>query len=182
MMRAVSVLSSIANLVIADWHRRCLAGLAAVFWLAIAALVTACEPAGNAAPDAAASITPDVALDAGPAPCVPPAPGSAPTYTQLYTMYFAPNTEGHCAKAGCHGQPGYFSWLCGPDKTTCYDGMVSARLIDTANPRASAIADPMTSPLRWINLNGAMPADRVREFTEGRNAIQAWVAACAQNN
>jgi hypothetical protein len=138
-----------------------------------------CDTAtGNTTPDAIA-LAEDASPD-GPAPCVPTA--GAPTFSQLYTSYFAENTEGHCAKATCHGNPNHQIWLCGPDKVTCYDGMVSAGLINKKDPKASRIADPRSSPLRWVNLNGAMPADRVREFEAGRDAITAWVASCAQNN
>jgi hypothetical protein len=152
--------------------------------LAIAALA-ACDGAlngiGDPTPDAAGAAAKDAGLD-GPLPCVPPTPNTAPTFTQLYTSYFAVNTEGHCAKATCHGQPNYNTWLCGTTKDACYNGMVTVGLIDKTNPKASRIADPLSSPLRWFNPQGAMPADRVRIFPEGHDSIKAWVAACAQNN
>jgi hypothetical protein len=152
--------------------------------LLIAAL-SACEVSmggmGDPSPDAAGATARDAGID-GPMPCVPPTPNTAPTYTTLYTTYFAVNTEGHCAKATCHGQPNYNVWLCGTDKDTCYNGMVGAGLISKTNPKSSSIADPSSSPLRWFNPQGAMPADRVRDFAQGRDAIKAWVAACAQNN
>jgi|ERR1044071_2761255 hypothetical protein len=108
----------------------------------------------------------------------------APTYSELYTRYFAPGTPGHCATAGCHGDPGHFIWLCGTTKDTCYAGMVSldSRLINTEVPRLSLIADPANSPLSWINPNGAMPMDKPGPFPEGRNAILAWIAAGAPND
>jgi hypothetical protein len=116
---------------------------------------------------------------AGPTDAGPP-----PTYTELFTRYFAPGTRGHCANSGCHGGANYNVWLCGTDKNTCYTGMttMTALLINTANPRASPIADPTGSMLSWINPNGAMPADSPGPFPEGRDAILAWVAAGAQNN
>jgi hypothetical protein len=107
---------------------------------------------------------------------------SAPTYTELYTKYFAANTPGHCAIAECHSDPKHNIWLCGPTKDTCYSGMVSAGIIDLANPVASKIGDPRNSPINWINPNGPMPQDAPKPFPEGRDAILAWVAACAQNN
>jgi hypothetical protein len=119
--------------------------------------------------------------DAG-ALCMPSS--SAPTYTELYTRYFAPGTPGHCATSGCHGGANYNIWLCGTDKETCFRGMsTQAGLIDTSNPTASKIADPRSSPLIWIDpTNGVMPQDALGPFPEGRDAILAWVAACAQDN
>jgi hypothetical protein len=138
--------------------------------LAMALLVIAagCGSSGNTSADAG--------------PCVSSSTGTAPTYTQLYTKYFAPGTRGHCANDGCHN--GTFNiWLCGNDKDTCYRGMVTmAGLINPSNPTASLIADPASSPLSWINPNGPMPFDTPGPFPEGRDAIKAWVAACAQNN
>jgi hypothetical protein len=116
------------------------------------------------------------------APCAPPS-GGAPTYTELFTRYFAPGTPGHCANDACHN--GNFNiWECGFTKDSCYQGMVMAGIINTttSNPTASPIGDPKLSPLRWINPNGPMPFDTPGPFPEGRDAILAWVAACAQNN
>jgi hypothetical protein len=107
---------------------------------------------------------------------------TAPTYTELYTRYFAANTPGHCATAECHADPRHEAWLCGPTKDVCYNGMVQIGLINTANPIASRIADPKASPLNWFNPAGPMPADDPRPFPEGRDAILAWVNACAKNN
>lgn len=117
-------------------------------------------------------------------PCVPPAGSTAPTYSELYTRYFAVGTPGHCATTGCHGGANFNIWLCGNDKATCFKGMSTmAGLIDTSNPMASKIADTNTSPLIWIDpVNGVMPQDALGPFPEGRDAILAWVAACAQDN
>ncbi len=132
-------------------------------------VLAACEsPSNDPAPDAAA--------------CTPPANATAPTFTELFTKYFAPNTPGHCATAGCHADPGHATWSCGPTKDTCYAGMVGIQLIDPANPKLSKIADPKRSPLSWINPNGGMPQDAVAAFPEGHDAILAWAAACAPNN
>jgi hypothetical protein len=107
-----------------------------------------------------------------------------PTYSELYTRYFAPGTPGHCAKAGCHSDPNHNIWLCGTDKDTCYAGMASpdSGLINTAMPQKSLIADPVLSPLSWIAPEGPMPFDGPGPFPEGRDAILAWVAAGALNN
>jgi hypothetical protein len=131
---------------------------------------TSSDP-GSTGPDAGATV-----------PCVPPSGSTAPTYTALYTKYFALDTPGHCAKSGCHSASDTNDWQCGADKDTCYRGMVKMRLIDTANPTASRIGDTLRSPLIWVNPNGIMPDDAKKAFPEGRDAILAWVAACAQNN
>jgi hypothetical protein len=109
----------------------------------------------------------------------------APTYTELYMKYFAVGTPGHCANTGgCHSDALASGWACGADKNTCYNGMATIpglALIDPSNPKASLIADPANSPLRWVSPNGFMPADALMPFPEGRDAIKAWVAAGAQN-
>ena len=121
--------------------------------------------------------------DSGGTPDSMPDAGPPPTYTQLYTRYFAVGTRGHCANDGCHGGPNFNIWLCGTDKNTCYTGMATmAGIINTGNPKTSLIADPASSPLSWINPNGPMPQDSPGPFPEGRDAIFAWVAAGAQNN
>jgi hypothetical protein len=107
----------------------------------------------------------------------------APTYTELYDKYFGVGKTGHCAKSGCHGDPGHNVWLCGDSKDTCYQGMVTEGLINKTNPIASTLGDPKNSPLTWVNPDhGFMPQDGPRDFAEGRDAIIAWVGACAQNN
>ena len=113
--------------------------------------------------------------------CVPPAPGTAPTYTQLYTRYFAVGTPGHCANSGCHFN-GNNGWTCGPNKDTCYAGMVAQGLINPANPRASLIGDRQRSRLRWVSPSGDMPRDNTASNDAARDEIIAWVTACAQNN
>src|SRR3954462_11722579 len=90
----------------------------------------------------------------------------APSYTELYDAYFAPNTPGHCATQGCHGDPGHTVWRCGPTKDECYAGMSQVGLLDSIDPTHSAIVDPHRSPLSWINsAGGNMPLD-----AQGANA------------
>lgn len=138
-------------------------------WLAALVVVAACGM-DNAVPGDAV------------APCVPPTSGTAPTYSELYTKYFAPNTPGHCATTACH-LDAVQGWACGLTKNTCYEGMVGVGIIDTKIPTASPIADPRGSVLSWINpQGGTMPQDARGPFPEGAAAITAWVAACAQNN
>ena len=136
-------------------------------------------------PDAAVSVDGGVVDGAVPidaqAACDPDR--TAPTYTELYAKYFAVGKPGHCATEGCHGDPGHNVWLCGTNKDMCYAGMVAEKLIDKTNPLKSKIADPKNSPLKWVNPDfGFMPQDAIMEFPEGRDAIIAWVGACAQNN
>jgi hypothetical protein len=136
--------------------------------ISLGVVLAGCGGPDTAAPDAVAKM------------CAPNP--SAPTYAQLFTRYFAPGTPGHCATAGCHADPNHNIWLCGTTKDSCYRGMVEQGLINPANPLASLIIDPVNSPLRWFNPNGPMPFDNQRQFPEGRDAIQSWVEACAQNN
>lgn len=107
--------------------------------------------------------------------------GPAPTYSQLYDALFAVGTPGHCAKSGCHSPPIHV-WTCGSTKDTCYQGMVKVGLISPADPSMSAIIDPQNSPLAWFNASGPMPFDNPAPNPTGAAAIQAWVAAGAQNN
>ena len=114
-----------------------------------------------------------------------PAPDAAPAprYSELFDDYFAPNTPGHCATAGCHADPGHTVWRCGPTKDDCYSGMVEVGLIDQANPTHSAIVDAHRSPLTWINPSGGnMPLDAQLSNAAAAEALRAWVAAGAQND
>lgn len=149
---------------------------ALVVLLACAACGTAPGAPGDAltAPEPAPTATPA-------APCTPAA-GVAPTYTELFDQHFAKGTPGHCANAGCHSSPGFNVWLCGDTKESCYQGMVQVGLISPANPQASLIGNPTQSPLSWINPTGNMPFNRTGPFPAGRDAILAWVGACAPND
>jgi hypothetical protein len=104
---------------------------------------------------------------------------SAPTWTDVYTAYFAASSLGRCGSSGCHvSSRGGFK--CGSDKGTCYQGLVNAGLVDATNGAQSAIADKSQTPLSWYGNGGNMPGG-------GANAkaaadITAWVNAGAQNN
>ncbi|HEX4341218.1 MAG TPA: hypothetical protein VH062_35155 [Polyangiaceae bacterium] len=115
-------------------------------------------------------------------PCTPPPGSVAPTYTELYEKYLAKGQPGHCATAHCHADPDHDVWLCGDDKSSCYAGMVKVGLINPKEPLKSLIGDPTESPLSWVNPTGNMPFDGTGPFPEGRDAILAWVAACAPND
>jgi len=114
-----------------------------------------------------------------------PSPGAAetaPTYTELFTKYFAPGTAGHCATSGCHADPGHNVWRCAT-KEDCYEGMVDIGLIDPAHPTGSPIADPSRSPITWLNAAGGnMPLDAQNANPQARDAIIAWVAAGAHDD
>jgi hypothetical protein len=129
-----------------------------------------------------APTTPTPPRDAAVVACTPPANSTALTYTQLFAQYLAPGTPGHCATSGCHADPGHNVWLCGTTAASCYPGMVQAGLVDPASPTASMIADPVHSPLAWVSASGNMPFDAPNPFPAGRDAVVAWVAACALDN
>jgi hypothetical protein len=138
-------------------------------------IVAACGSSGNQASDAATD---------GPR-CEPQNPSPVPTYSELYAKYFAVGKPGHCATDGCHNGNGFNIWFCGNNKDTCYQGMtgiLSGPLVDPANPAASLIVNPRTSPLSWIKPEGPMPFDAPGPCPEGAMAIQAWIADGAKNN
>lgn len=150
-----------------------------VLALGLVTALAACGGSDNAGPDAvdAPPATPDAQVPCNKA-------NAAPTYTDLYATYFAVGTPGHCAKSGCHGDPDHNVWLCGTNKDTCYQGMLGEGLINAANPVASKLSDPASSPLIWVNPgSGFMPADAATTpNAAGRDAITKWALACAQNN
>jgi hypothetical protein len=112
-----------------------------------------------------------------------PDAAKAPTYTELFDAYFAANTPGHCATAGCHADPGHTVWRCGPTKDDCYAGMSEVGLLDSVDPTHSVIIDPHRSPITWINAAGGnMPLDAQGPNATASEALRAWVAAGAQND
>jgi hypothetical protein len=141
-------------------------------------LCEACGPASGAR--ASSGPAPPSVLEA--APCTPASDVASPTYTELFDRYFAPGQPGHCATAHCHDEPGFNVWLCGDTKESCYAGMVQVGLVNPDDPAASMIGSPTESPLSWINPSGNMPFDVTGPFPAGRDAILAWLAACAPND
>lgn len=125
----------------------------------------------------AADINPDAGGAGGPPDLAP-----APSFAQIYTSLFAVGTPGHCAMAGCHGDPGHHVWLCGTTKESCYRGLVGGGLVSPADPTRSLIADPANSPLSWINPNGPMPFMATGPNPTARDAIVEWVAAGAHDD
>ena len=144
-------------------------------------LCEACGVAPGAASDPAPRTDPPP-TDPSSVRCTPPSDGVAPTYTELFDQFFAKGKPGHCATGGCHANPGFNEWLCGDTKDSCYTGMVEVGLVNPTDPAASLIGNTTQSPLSWINPTGNMPFDAPGPFPAGRDAILAWVAACARND
>ena len=96
----------------------------------------------------------------------------------IYPSYFAPLSAGNCAQVGCH-QTTRDGFRCGTSADACYQGLVTAGLVDPANPKASVLADPSTSPLAWFG--GTMPGGRPATNPKAVAEITAWVAAGAKN-
>jgi hypothetical protein len=133
----------------------------------------------GAQPDAGVATPLDAGSDAGDAGA-PRDGGEAPTWTQLYTRFFGPDTPGHCSgTGGCHTtlRAGF---KCGTSKNECWQGLVNAGLITPASPSQSPLAKPGDSPLVW--LGGSMPLDDPSAHPEAAAAVQAWIAAGAKND
>ncbi len=103
----------------------------------------------------------------------------APTWSAVYGAFFGPSTPGHCGNSGCH-QVTRANFKCGTSKTACYNGLVSAGLVNPSSPRSSVLGDPTRSPLSWFG--GGMPADQAVSNPRAAAAVTAWLAAGAQNN
>ncbi len=104
--------------------------------------------------------------------------GGAPTWTTIYGTYFASGTPGHCGNSGCHSST-LKGFKCGADKTTCYNGLVTAGYVTTATPTKSPIADLNQSCLTWFG--GNMPPGG-GSSSAAQKDITAWVADGAKNN
>ncbi len=101
------------------------------------------------------------------------------SWSAVYGAYFGPGTPGHCGNAGCHATT-RGGFLCGPNKDTCYQGLVNASLVSLKTPASSAIVDTSSSPLTWFG--GLMPQDNQGPNADAATALKAWVAAGAQND
>src|SRR4029079_9396095 len=88
----------------------------------------------------------------GAAPPPPPPPGAAAkassdagvasmTFTKLYASTIGPNTPGHCGNSGCHVKK-RGGLKCGATKDDCFQGLVAAGLVDTAQPAQSSLTNP----------------------------------------
>ncbi len=137
--------------------------------------------AGNPEPDAGA---PEASADGGAEGQADAAPeaaaAAAPTWTQIYAQYIGPGTPGHCSgTGGCHTSS-RAGFKCGTSASECFAGMVQAGLVTPANGAQSPIGLVGQSPLVW--LGGGMPLDNDSPNPVAGAAVQAWVAAGAQNN
>jgi hypothetical protein len=104
---------------------------------------------------------------------------TAPTWTEIYTGYFAASSLGRCGSSGCHSSSrGGFK--CGSDKDTCYQGLVTAGYVDATNGAQSAIADKTQTCLSWFGGGGNMPGGSAN--AKAAADISAWVQAGAQDN
>jgi len=136
--------------------------------------------AADAAPasDAAASSDAPVATDA----CTGVDISAAPTYTQLFTNWFAAGTPGSCANGNCHGNTSNGGWKCGQTAATCFTGMTGKGFVNTTTPKNSSIISATNSPLRWFSPSGNMPQNNAVANADGKKAVLAWVCAGAKNN
>lgn len=142
--------------------------------------------AGNPAPDGGGIVGSgaDAGPDTGRGPghdAGPDAAGAAaPTWTQIYAQYMGPGTPGHCSgTGGCHTNL-RAGFKCGTSKSECYQGLVQAGLVKPANGSQSPIGFVGQSPLVW--LGGGMPLDNASSNPAAAAAVQAWVAAGAQDD
>jgi Malectin domain len=119
--------------------------------------------------------------------------GGAPqptNWTYVYSTYFAGTTTGatagHCSE--CHGTT-LANFNCGPDKDSCYAGLVSVGQITPATPTTSPLADSERSPLAWFGRPTAppgvlafMPTDLVVRNAPAVAAVCGWVQAGARDD
>ena len=117
-------------------------------------------------------------VDAGPVDSGPEDAGPSVTWTTIYEEAFAPGTPGHCGNSGCHEKT-QSGFACGTSASSCLQGMISKGLLDTANPTESTLGSASSSPLRWVNTNGVMPADNKSAEPQLGADIAAWVKAGA---
>jgi hypothetical protein len=99
----------------------------------------------------------------------------APTFSQLYTSYFATGTAGNCADTGCHPS----DMDNASDSYTYLLNDTNAQYCGPPNCLAS-IANPCTSMLAWFN--GSMPLNNPVPNAQAAAAVAAWVAAGSKNN
>jgi hypothetical protein len=71
--------------------------------------------------------------------------------------------------------------MCGHDATTCYQGLVKAKLIGT-EAKTQPLVDPKATPLSWFNSGGAMPQDEPQTNAAAASDLEAWVAAGAKDD
>jgi hypothetical protein len=119
--------------------------------------------------------------DAGPGPQPLPDGGPAPKWSYMYTTYFGPNSLGHCGNSGCHDKINNH-FICPPDPTQCWQGLVDGNWINTTDPMSSQLGNYNQTPLSWFNSGGNMPKDAVRANQTATDEVSAWIYDGAKND
>jgi polyvinyl alcohol dehydrogenase (cytochrome) len=117
-------------------------------------------------PDAGTDAGTDAGSDAGTDAGVPDA-STGPTWSALYTAYFAAGTVGHCSN--CHAPTNTATGL--------YTFLQTRGQIDGVNSR---LAQTGNSILTWFG--GTMPLGGPSSLPQAEADVRAWVAAGALNN
>ncbi len=67
--------------------------------------------------------------------------GPALDWQEVYSLYFGPGTDGHCAQ--CHGVTGGLAgFSTGATADSMYQGLIAATLLDATDPAASPLGLP----------------------------------------
>jgi hypothetical protein len=121
---------------------------------------------GGSSSDDAASVP-----DSNPPACTVSA--TAPTWSALYTNYFANGTVGNCAAVACHTEM--------PSAGVMYTWL-GTQTKDCGPPNCLAsIANATDSVLSWYG-GGAMPVNGPLSEPQATCDLNAWAAAGAKNN
>jgi hypothetical protein len=129
---------------------------------------------------------PDAGKDSGSADAGPP-PATG-TFGDVYDNWLAAGTPGHCSDTFCHNLSTSkgakaSGFVCGSSKDDCYNGLVTAKLIDPSSPASSVLGITAQTPLSWFGgPDGVMPADNAVTNAAGAAAITAWIKAGAKND
>jgi len=113
-----------------------------------------------------ASDTPD-AGDTPPVVDAAPPPAAAPTWSQIYADYLGSGTDGRCTS--CHSQMGSAS--------AAYTWLTKEHQLGGSTPE---LVSSSSSILSWFC--GSMPPSGPSSDATATAAMEAWVAAGAQNN
>jgi hypothetical protein len=98
------------------------------------------------------------------------APATAPTFTAIYTKYFAPGDPVDCSTgSGCHAE---FK-----AETTAWAFLLEYNQVGTSPP---GLTDPNSSWLAWYG--GNMPESGTSCNPQAMSDLNAWAAAGGQNN
>lgn len=95
------------------------------------------------------------------------ASGSGHRWQDLYACYFGPTGKASCASQGiCHGAPDqlgaqFSSFVCGPSKDACWQGMTAAGSIVPAGGTKDGTETILYGSLRKQDGSGLMPCSPV---------------------